>query len=223
MVRATNKRWGETHFEKLPRRFYRRPTLTVARELPGKYLLRRRGRSLLIARLVEVEAYLGARDPASHAFRGLTARNEVMFGDGGFLYVYFTYGMHFCCNVVTESAGKAGAVLLRAAEPLAGRELMMTHRSSGQKRALRVEDLCSGPGKLCQALSIGREDNGMDLCGDRIWIAQSRVEAPPLQISRSPRIGITNGQEHLWRFFIRDSPSLSRRAHSSRFRERRGR
>ena len=109
------------HFRlrKLPRSFYLRPTLTIAKNIVGLYLCRRVRGKVLVGRIVEVEAYLGAKDPASHAYRGKTKRNEVMFGKGGHLYVYFTYGMHYCCNVVTGGAGIGHAVLLRAAEPVA--------------------------------------------------------------------------------------------------------
>ncbi len=194
----------------LPRAFYIRPTLAVARDLPGMIIFRTLGRSLMAARIVEVEAYLGGRDPASHAYRGMTPRNEVMFGEGGRLYVYFTYGMHFCCNVVTEGSGKGCAVLLRAAEPLEGIEAMTSLRSERDGRRRDVRDLCSGPGKLCQALGIGREENGTDLCENKIWIARERGAVAPRRIMRSERIGISRGREHKWRFFLKDNPFVSR-------------
>lgn len=193
---------------KLPRSFYLRPTLTIARDLPGKILIRRLGHRLLTGRIVEVEAYLGRRDPASHAFRGMTPRNEVMFGPGGHLYVYFTYGMHFCCNVVTEREGKGCAVLIRAVEPLKGTATMMRLRRRGPGRPLRSWDLCSGPGKVCRAFGIGREENGADLCGNGIWI--TAAAGGHAAIGRSPRIGITSGREHLWRFYLKGNPHLSR-------------
>jgi DNA-3-methyladenine glycosylase len=108
----------------LPRSFYLQPTVRIARQLLGKVLVRKRGRTLLAGRIIEVEAYLGEDDPASHAFRGRTKRNDVMFWRGGHLYVYFTYGMHFCANVVTGDAGTGNAVLLRALEPLEGMRAM---------------------------------------------------------------------------------------------------
>lgn len=163
-----------------------------------------------MGRIVEVEAYLGRRDPASHAYRGMTPRNAVMFGPGGHLYVYFTYGMHFCCNVVTEPPGMGCAVLIRAVEPLEGEGTMARLRQRSAARALRSTELCSGPGKLCQALGIGREENGTDLCGSSIWIAEERTGRGRQKIGRSPRIGISSGREHLWRFTLKGSPYLSR-------------
>jgi DNA-3-methyladenine glycosylase len=170
-------------------------------------LVRRYRNRLLIGRIVEVEAYLGRIDPASHAFRGITPRNKVMFGPGGHLYVYFTYGMHFCCNVVTEGVGIGCAVLIRAVEPVTGLDTM--RRLRGRKREMREEDLCNGPAKLCQALDIGREDNGTDLCRGTIWLARDR-ESGGRKIGRSARIGITNGRERRWRFFVKGSLYVSK-------------
>jgi DNA-3-methyladenine glycosylase len=159
------------------------------------------------ARIVEVEAYLGDVDPASHAFRGRTDRNAVMFREGGHLYVYFTYGMHFCSNVVTGKEGMGHAVLLRALEPVEGIPLMARRR---RRSAARVRELCSGPAKLCQAFGITGRQNGADLCGSSCWIER---RDPPLrrgQIGRSARIGISRGKEFTWRFVILGSPYLSR-------------
>jgi DNA-3-methyladenine glycosylase len=195
----------------LPRSFYLRPTLTVARDLPGKYLVRRSGKGLLIARIVEVEAYLGARDPASHAFRGQTPRNDVMFWKGGHLYVYFTYGMHFCCNVVTEKEGKGMAVLIRAGEPVAGLTVMMRRRRTSDPTLL-----CGGPARLCQAMGIGRKENGTDLCGKEVWIAgdpevaAGTTRTRGVKLDSSTRIGIREGREHRWRFYIRGNPHVSK-------------
>ncbi len=180
----------------LPRAFYLRPTLAVARELPGKFLVRRSGRTFLAVRIVEVEAYLGARDPASHAFRGRTNRNDVMFREGGHMYVYFAYGMHFCCNVVTGEEGKGMAILIRAGEPVAGLRLMKLRRGTSVPTLL-----CSGPARLCQALGIGRRENGTDLCGDEIWITGKYDAAG----AGKPRGG------KRWRFFVKGNPHVSKR------------
>jgi DNA-3-methyladenine glycosylase len=191
----------------LPRTFYLRPVRTVARQLLGKVLVRRVGRNTLAGIIVEVEAYDGSNDPASHAFRGRTPRNEVMFGNGGHLYVYFTYGMHFCANVVTGHEGTGSAVLLRALEPFGGIPAMATNRD---RPTTALKDLLSGPAKLCQAMKIGREANGTDLCGGEIWIEDRGFAAPPRDIAATPRIGITQGKEHLWRYVVRESAFLSR-------------
>lgn len=199
--------------KKLTRRFYERPTLTVARELLGKIIVRRHGRGVLSGRIVEVEAYLGERDPASHAFRGRTRRNEVMFRRGGHLYVYFTYGMHFCANVVTEREGRGRAVLLRAVEPLQGIRAMSRFRRIPPGD---VHRLCSGPAKLCQAFRIARSENGTDLTGHDIWIAEDLAGSPPKRVSRSTRIGVSSGMERRWRFTMAHSPFLSRPHESPR-------
>jgi DNA-3-methyladenine glycosylase len=181
--------------------------ITVARQLLGKVLVRRSGRTVMSGMIVEVEAYNGADDPASHAFRGQTARNQVMFMEGGVLYVYFTYGMHFCANVVTGRAGNGSAVLLRALEPLEGVAAMAKHRS---RPASEATALLSGPAKLCQAMKIGRDDNGTDLCSGRIWIEDRGLTVPSRGIVATPRIGITRGKEKLWRFCVEGSRFLSR-------------
>jgi DNA-3-methyladenine glycosylase len=162
----------------LPRAFYARPAIEVAHALLGKLLVRRpeaRGGEVRVARIVEVEAYLGERDAASHARRGPTPRAKIMFGPPGFLYVYLIYGMHHCMNVVTETDGVAGAVLLRAAAPLAG-----------------VPDLrrpLTGPGKLCAGLDITRRDNGLDLtAGGAFSLADDGT--PPPRRAASRRIGV---------------------------------
>jgi DNA-3-methyladenine glycosylase len=190
---------------KLPRSFYQRPTLTVAEDLLGKILVRRWRKNLLAGRIVEVEAYLGDEDPASHAFRGRTPRNDVMFWNGGHLYVYFTYGMHYCANIVTEKEGRGCAVLLRALEPLEGMEAMARARGSRG-----TGNLCNGPARLCQAFRIARPLNGADLCGATVWIAENRHSPPRGPIRTSPRIGITSGTRERWRLFLADSPFLSR-------------
>lgn len=194
--------------QKLPRSFYARPTLRVARGLLGKYLVHRFGRSILVGKIVEVEAYCGSIDPASHAFRGKSARNAVMFGEAGHLYVYFTYGMHFCANVVTEHPGKAGAVLLRAIEPIRGiRQMVLNRKRNGGKTDQYL--LTKGPARLCQAFRIGRKENGTDLLGTEIFMTQGEHVADSV-VLRSQRIGIREGKEKKWRFLIKGNRWVSR-------------
>jgi DNA-3-methyladenine glycosylase len=195
----------------LARSFYLRPTLQVARNLLGKYIVRKIGSKLLMGKIVEVEAYCKG-DPASHAFRGRTKRNDVMFWEGGHLYVYFTYGMHFCANVVTGNEGSGEAVLIRAVEPLVGIEVMMKNR---QKSRLQILDgayltnLTNGPAKFCQAFGIARKENGADLLDSEISITEGE-SIPSNPIKRSSRIGIHQGLEKKWRFFIKGNPWVSK-------------
>lgn len=195
---------------KLPRSFYRQDTVTVARSLLGCVLWRRLGRELLAARLVEVEAYLGANDSASHARRGLrSARNESMYLEGGHAYVYFTYGMHWCVNVVTQEADIAEAVLLRAAEPLRGIETMRERRP----KAKRDRDLMNGPGKLCSAMAIDKSLDGESLAGTALWLAPRDLEVSEEDIAVSHRIGVENsGEAAGWplRFYVRGNAYVSR-------------
>ena len=199
---------------KLPRQFYRQDTVTVARALLGCILWRRIGRTLLAARLVETEAYLGANDTASHARRGLrSARNESMYLEGGHAYVYFTYGMHWCMNVVTGEADIAEAVLLRAAEPIRGIESMRKRRP----KAKRDRDLTNGPGKLCAAMSIDESLDGAPLDGDLLWIEGGSV--PEEEIAVSARIGVESSGEAAWwplRFYVRGNEYVSGPRTSSR-------
>jgi DNA-3-methyladenine glycosylase len=178
----------------LPRSFYARPTIEVARDLLGKVLVHGATSGIII----ETEAYLGSQDEASHAFRGPTPRNRVMFGPAGFAYVYFIYGMYECVNVVTETDGVAGAVLIRAVEPLQGIETMQRRRP----RAKRIEDLASGPGKLTLALDITRRHNGADLTRGPITI-HARQNAPVFEIETTPRIGIRRCADWPMRFLLR--------------------
>ncbi len=190
----------------LPRAFYTRDTVGVARELLGKLLVRRLEGVELVGRVVEVEAYGGGDDPASHAYRGVTGRNRLMFGEGGFAYVYFTYGKHYCFNVTTEKDGVPGAVLIRALEPVTGIEMMQKNR--GIKR---VRDLANGPGKLTEALDITREQNGVDLTGGgALFICRPRV-AEDFEVVVAKRVGIRVGVDKPWRFYIKDNRFVSRR------------
>jgi DNA-3-methyladenine glycosylase len=196
------------------RRFYDRDPKLVAPQLLGKILIRRQGRKLLAGRIVEVEAYLGQNDPASHAFRGPTDRNRVMFGPPGFAYVYFTYGMHYCVNVTCLKEGTAGAVLIRALEPLAGIEEMALNRdldlSLDIALAGGLRALTSGPARLCEALAITRtRDDGKDLASlhSDLWIASDRSR--PGEIAAGPRVGITQAAEWPLRFYIVGNPFVS--------------
>jgi DNA-3-methyladenine glycosylase len=190
----------------LPRSFFARAAPEVAREILGHVLVRQFHDDLLIGRIVEVEAYRGADDPASHAYRGRTPRNAVMWGPPGHAYVYFTYGNHFCLNLVTESVGQAAAVLLRALEPRQGIPQMQQHRGVDA-----VTALCSGPGKLTQALGITRTLNGHDLCRRGPLFVAWGDPAEPDEVTIGPRIGIRTGADKAWRFYLAGHPCLSRR------------
>ncbi len=189
----------------LPRRFFARPSTVVARDLLGRLLVRPDpdGGPPLVARIVETEAYR-EDDPASHSHRGPTPRNEVMFGPAGHLYVYFTYGMHFCMNVVTGHAGEGSAVLLRAAEPLSGLERMRERR--GVEPAWL---LCSGPARLAEAFGVGLALNGVDLVeGGDLLVAAGRP-VPDDAVAEGPRVGIRVARERPWRFVEAGSPWVS--------------
>lgn len=188
----------------LPLSFYLRPTLTVARNLLGKFLVRKIGRNTLVGKIVEVEAYLGSKDPASHTYRGKTKRNEVMFLRGGYLYVYFTYGMHFCANVVTGREGVGEAVLIRAVEPVEGISAMRRRRG-----AVSPFQLTNGPAKLCEAFGIARPENGSDLLSGPITILKG-IDLPGGSIGSSTRIGIRRGVHHRWRFYIKNNRWVSK-------------
>lgn len=192
---------------KLPREFYLRSALQVARDLLGTLLVRRIGKNQFSGKIVEVEAYRQT-DPASHSFRGRTRRNEVMFQEGGHLYVYFTYGMHFCSNVVTGKEGNGEAVLIRAVEPIEGIERMMENRGFDVDRK-DLQNLTNGPAKVCQAFGFGRAQNGIDLLGDEIFLV-GRSKRDHFDVCRSSRIGIQNGIEKKWRFFIKGNLWVSK-------------
>ena len=223
----------------LPRTFFDRPVLDVAPALLGVVLAHQTGDGLVAAEIVEVEAYRGESDPASHAFRGKTSRNAVMFGEPGHAYVYFTYGMHFCVNLVCQRPGEAAAVLLRAGRIVAGAELAAARRgvspgvgspgvgspdgrspggvqgrgSAAKRRPAAERELARGPARLCQALAIERAQNGADV-SDRS--SPLRVLAPagfggPAAgaISSGPRVGVRLGAEDPWRFWLTGEPAVS--------------
>jgi DNA-3-methyladenine glycosylase len=193
-----------TRMKPVPRSFYLRDSRVVAPDLLNKVLVC----GPCAGRIVEVEAYAGGEDQGSHAFRGETARNATMFGPGGHLYVYFTYGMHWCANAVTGPVGLAHAVLLRALAPLEGLEVMRERRPA----ARNDRDLCSGPARLCQALGIAKPCDGVDLTRrtpDQPWLADDGT-APPSEPGVSQRIGLSRGAEHPWRWFVPGDPNVSR-------------
>lgn len=177
----------------------------MAPELLNKVLLSSDGRS---GRIVEVEAYCGAVDAAAHTFRGKTRRNATMFGPAGHMYVYFTYGMHWCCNAVCADEGDGSGVLLRALEPMTGLEQMRTARP----RARRDRDLCSGPGRLTQAMGITGAQDGIDLVSarDGFTIVDDGV-SPPSHPAVGERVGITRAKERLWRWYVPGSEHVSKR------------
>jgi DNA-3-methyladenine glycosylase len=190
----------------LSRDFFRRDTVKVAEELLGSSLVRVRGRTVMVGRIVEVEAYRGSDDPASHAFHGMTARNEPMFGEPGHAYVYFTYGNHYCLNVTTQGSGTAGAVLIRALEPLEGLVSMRRLRPN-----VTDIELTNGPGKLTKAFGIDKALNKVDMTKIGPLFIRRGSERD-FSIARSTRIGIREGTDRLWRFYIADYPYVSKRS-----------
>ena len=189
---------------RLPRRFFARPSTEVAPDLLGQVLVRVfPDGTRLAARIAETEAYEEG-DPASHSYRGRTPRTQVMFGPPGHLYVYFTYGMHFCMNVVTGRDGEGSAVLLRAAEPLEGLEEMARRRGTTDPVLL-----CSGPARLCEAFGVDRSLNGIDLVeGEGMWI--ERAPRPAARVVRGPRVGIRSAADRPWRFHLEGDRFVSR-------------
>jgi DNA-3-methyladenine glycosylase len=196
----------------LPREFYRRDAVTVARGLLGAMLVKRSAEGTASGVIVETEAYAGHGDAACHAFKHPSPppghRTRVMFGDGGYAYVYFIYGMHNCFNVTANFTGVPEAVLIRALEPADGIELMRARR-----KARDTVSLCGGPGKLCQALGITRSDYGRDLCGDELFVTEGKP-VPGETILATPRINVSYAGEasaYPYRFVIKDSKFLSTR------------
>ncbi|GAB2750207.1 DNA-3-methyladenine glycosylase [Terrabacter koreensis] len=195
--------------ERLPREFFARPSVEVAPELLGRHL----SYGGVTLRLTELEAYAGEIDPGSHAFRGMTPRTQPMFGPAGFTYVYFTYGHHWCVNLVAGEVGTAAAVLVRAGEVVAGHGLVRSRRGP-----VRERDWARGPGRLGQALAMGREQTGLDFCRpllgepiDLVVSAGEPVEAADVRVG--PRVGVSgpggDGARYPWRFWVDGEPSVS--------------
>lgn len=203
-------------YQILPRAFYLREANIVAPELLGKLLIHRTPEGTSAGMIVEVEAYVGPEDKAAHTYGNRrTERTEIAFGEGGYAYVFSIYGMHACFNVVVNGTEKPEVILVRALEPVAGLELMQKRRN-----VQSPAELCNGPGKLCSALGITREQYGFDLCGSSLEIAAFR-EIGEEDIMVSPRINIDYAEEYtdkLWRYYIKDNPCVSKVA--KRFRDR---
>ncbi|HED24166.1 MAG TPA: DNA-3-methyladenine glycosylase [Firmicutes bacterium] len=187
--------------------FYNRDTVEVARDLLGHYLYRESAEGLVSGIIVETEAYLSDNDPACHAARGKTTRNEVMFGPPGIAYVYFIYGNHYCFNVVTGPDGRGEAVLVRAVEPLDGLLLIAGRRGP----AVAKDNLTSGPGKLCQAFAIDGSFNGHDLKHKPLYLGLNESASRYRPVKATPRIGLTVGEDKLLRYVVAGNPYLSRR------------
>ena len=196
---------------KLKRGFYTKDVLIVAKELLGKVLVNNEGGKIFSGRIVEVEAYDGSIDQAAHTYGGKTKRNEVMFNEGGYLYVYLSYGVHYCCNVVTGTEGTGTAILIRAVEPLEGINWMIMNRFGKNKLGEKeLYQLTNGPGKVCKSFDITKKHSGLDLTGDRIYLDDSELKKDE-EIAVSKRIGITKSAHLPWRFFIKNNPYLSRK------------
>lgn len=188
---------------RIGRSFYERRTPQVAREVLGKMLVRVVDGRRLSGLIVETEAYRGSRDPASHAYRGKTRRNAVMFGEAGHAYVYFTMGLHYCLNLTTEERGTPGAVLVRAIEPREGVDEMRKSRGISE-----ISGLASGPGKVTEALCIDGEFNGEDVVtSERLFLEEGERIS---NVGTSPRIGISKGVSRRWRFFVRGNKFVSK-------------
>ena len=190
----------------LPRSFYNRPTLTVARELLGKVLVHRTPGGAATGMIVETEAYIGEEDPACHAAPGPTARNAPLYGPPGMAYVYLNYGIHYLVNAVTEADGHPAAVLIRALQPLEGIRLMRRRRAP-DRRHINEADLCRGPGNLTKALGITLSDNLLDLTSSRLCIEDRGMA--PREVSYGPRIGIRVAVDRPWRCWMAGNLSVS--------------
>lgn len=187
----------------LPRGFFDRNVVVVAEALVGKLLVRRSRAGTCIGRIVETEAYLAEADTACHSYKGKTKKNATMFGRAGLAYVYPIHA-RYCMNAVTESTGRASAVLIRAVEPLVGITIMQERRA-----VEKLTDLCRGPARLCEALAVDRRLDGWDLTrGERLWIAHDSKRTE-VAIARSTRIGVTSAKEAALRFFVHESPFVS--------------
>jgi DNA-3-methyladenine glycosylase len=196
---------------KLKREFYTRSVLKVAKELLGKIIVKNENGIILSGKIVEVEAYDGILDEAAHTYGGMTERNKIMFDEGGFLYVYFTYGVHYCSNIVTGKEGRGTAVLLRGIEPLEGIEQMAKNKYSKKEISQKEKvNLTNGPGKICRAFDINKRHYGIDLTSDYIFLLD-QPKLKPKEIAVSKRIGIRKSVHLPWRFYIKNNPFVSKK------------
>lgn len=203
--------------EKLAREFYNRDSIIVAQGLLGKFLVHEVGGQKLSAKIVEAEAYMGIEDKAAHSYGGRrTNRVEVMYGEPGFSYVFMIYGMYYCFNVVTREKGNPQAVLIRAVEPIEGLGQMAQnrfHKEFQQLTKSQIKALTNGPGKLCKALQIDKNQNGVDLCGNKLYIEDRKEEQnESFKIVADKRVGIDYAEEakdYLWRYYIEEHPCVS--------------
>lgn len=203
--------------KRLEREFFKRNTLEVSRDLLGKYLVHVVDGEELISKIVEVEGYMGPEDKAAHSYgRRRTERNEVMYGEAGYAYVFTIYGMYYCMNIVTEEVDIPRAVLIRALEPVKGMEKMAHFRFSKDYSRLTNREkigLTNGPGKLCIAMNIVRADNGEDLCGNRMYLLEDDV-SENIEIVDAKRVNIDYAEEYkdvLWRYYIKGNKYVSKK------------
>ena len=193
-------------YKPVGRKFYLRDTVTVSKDLLGKLIVRKTKYETLIAKITESEAYRGSDDPASHSHRKITNRNKVMFDTGGRVYVYFIYGNYNCFNIVTEKKGTGSAVLIRAAEPVEGIELMKSFRG----KIKNIYELTNGPGKLCKALNIDKTFYGKDVTEEGEIFISYPQRKEKFEIVSTKRIGISKGADLPFRFFIKDNPFVTK-------------
>jgi len=200
---------------KFDHKFYLNDTFEIAKNLLGSSLCTNINNEFVSGRIVELEVYFGTIDKASHSYGGRkTKRTETMYNPGGIAYIYLIYGLYSLFNVVTGQDGIPHAILIRALEPFSGIDIMKKRRKTDN-----ILNLASGPGKLCSALNLSREQNGMDLTGDTVWIDQPEETVPENMIVRAGRIGIDYAKEYkdkLWRFYIKDNPNVSKQVQSTR-------
>ncbi|MGI6412109.1 MAG: DNA-3-methyladenine glycosylase [Syntrophomonadaceae bacterium] len=198
--------------ERLPRSYYLNDTLYIAKDLLGKVIVHNSPEGLTAGRIVEVEAYIGPNDRASHAYKNLRSkRTAIQFGLGGYAYIYQIYGMYYCFNIVTQIENKPEVVLVRAVEPTIGIPMMMKRRRYSQSN--RLKNLTNGPGKLCQALGIDKHLYGQDLCGDVLYLADDGFYASNSEITQTTRINIDYAAEDKdlpWRFYLTGNPYVSK-------------
>ncbi len=200
--------------------FYQRDTLLVARELLGKLLVHESSEGVTAGRIVEVEAYIGPADRASHAYKDLrSSRTEIQYGPGGFSYVYQIYGMYYCFNIVTQIAGRPEVVLVRALEPVDGLGLMASRRKIDDSKPYRLSKLATGPGRLCQAMAITRKHYGNDLCAGCLYLLDDGMKIDIHAILTTPRINIDyagEARDYPWRFIIANNTFVSKAAGAKR-------